>query len=289
MLFNTTTADVGLRLDVFLCKQLPQLSRARIQTCLAAQGDKASRTIKAGETICLSIPETKPNPLEPQDLPLEILYQDDDLIVINKPAGLVVHPGAGNPDKTLVNALLHHFPGLVVGDTQRPGIVHRLDKNTSGIMLIARHDQSHRALSLAFKNRAIRKIYRAFCVGTFKCTQFSLETGHQRHPIHRKRYTTRLPTQRMAISKFEVLPPSLPASFAKLTMTMTELRIEILTGRTHQIRAQLADIGHPILGDTLYGGPKIPGFDRHALHAEEIFLIHPTTGKPMHFISPSPL
>ena len=280
MLFTVTTADVGLRLDVFLSQQLPDISRARIQAWAKLQGDKPSRGVKSGEQIILKIPEIKPSLLTAQDLPLEILYQDEDLLVINKPAGLVVHPGAGNPDNTLVNALLYHFPDLAIGDSNRPGIVHRLDKDTSGIMLIARHDKSHQVLSLAFKNREIRKIYRALCVGTFNQNKFILKTGHKRHPGNRKRYTTKHDSERVAISQFEVL---------STRDKITELRIEILTGRTHQIRAQLADIGHPILGDILYGGPKIPDFNRHALHAEEIFFTHPISGQPMHFICQSPL
>lgn len=274
MLFTTTTADEGLRLDVFLSKQLPDLSRSRIQGWLTLQNEKAARHVKSGESISLCIPEIKPSLLTPQDFPLDILYEDEDLLVINKPAGLVVHPGAGNPDNTLVNALLYHYPDLSVGDEQRPGIVHRLDKDTSGVMLIARHDKSHQALSLAFKNREIRKIYRAWCVGTFNQDKFILKTGHKRHPTNRKRFTTKHSTERIAHSAFEILSTREKTS---------ELQIEIFTGRTHQIRAQLADIGHPILGDTLYGGPTIAGFDRHALHAEAIYFSHPISNQPMHF------
>lgn len=275
MLFTATTADVGLRLDVFLSKQLPETSRARIQNWLQASNQKASKTIKLpGEVIEVQIPENKPSHLEPQNLPLEIVYADDDLIVINKPAGLVVHPGAGNPDKTLVNALLHHFPDIHIGDTERPGIVHRLDKNTSGLMVIARNDKSHQSLSLAFKNHEVKKVYRAICIGGFNKISFELKTGHKRHPTSRKRFTTKQVTTRIAHSRFEVISTA---------NNRSELRVEIFTGRTHQIRAQLSDLGHPLLGDTLYGGPAIPGFDRHALHAEELAFKHPTKQEPMTF------
>lgn len=275
MLFTALAADAGARLDVFLSKQLPDTSRSRIKAWLEMQGEKISRPMKEGESVSLCIPDTKPSHLLAQDLPLDIIYEDKDLIVVNKPAGLVVHPGAGNPDRTLVNALLFRFPGLCVGDQKRPGIVHRLDKDTSGLMVIARHDQSHQILSQAFKDHQVQKIYRAMCVGTFNQKSFILKTGHKRHPTHRIRFTTKCNTGRIAHSQFEVLSTQ---------GNSTELRVEIFTGRTHQIRAQLADIGHPILGDTLYGGPAIPGFDRHALHAEELHFEHPITQQPMHFV-----
>ncbi len=283
MAFNTITltitqADEGSRLDLVWSKHLPDVSRARIQAWLKASGEKSSRTVRAGEVLSLEQPAPAPATLEAENLPLEIIYQDSDLLVINKPVGLVVHPGAGNPQGTLVNALLYHFPGLSVGDKERPGIVHRLDKDTSGLMIIARNDLAHTRLSEAFKNREVRKIYRALCVGRFKQSSFELKTGHKRHPTNRKRFTTKYPTDRIAHSKFEVL---------KTEGEVSEVRIEIFTGRTHQIRAQLADIGHPILGDMLYGGPKIPGFNRHALHAEELFFNHPISGEPMHFHAPA--
>ncbi|MBH1988731.1 MAG: RluA family pseudouridine synthase [Myxococcaceae bacterium] len=275
MSFCVAEEDLGSRLDVFCQKHLSKVSRSRVQNWLRIANQKPSRILKQiGEKIELCPPSVTPSTLEAQNIPLEVLFADEDLIVINKPAGMVVHPGAGNPDKTLVNALLYHYPGLCVGDTERPGIVHRLDKDTSGILLIARNNESHQALSEAFKNRTIQKTYRAICQGNLKKDSFELITGHKRHPTNRKRFTTQETTTRIAHSRYTVL---------KRKNGTTEVQVDLLTGRTHQIRAQLADIGHPLLGDRLYGGPLIPGFHRQALHAERIVFSHPRSEAKMDF------
>jgi 23S rRNA pseudouridine1911/1915/1917 synthase len=312
---------IGTRLDAFLAKALPELSRGRLQA-LIVQGDvtcasktlRSSQKLKGDEVIDVHLPDPKPSAMLAQDIAIDILHEDDDIIVINKPAGLVVHPGAGNYDQTLVNALLHRFPGLAVGDTERPGLVHRLDKETSGVMVCARNDHAHRFLTEAFKSREVQKVYRAFCVGAFKNKKFELKTGHKRHPTDRKRFTTKVsPLQpvnplaamrgesmeyddngriRLAHSKFEVL----------LSVSgVSELKVELLTGRTHQIRAHLADINHPLLHDALYGGVKamqrlVPSdireaamaLTRHALHAERLSFVHPTTEKQVEFVAPLP-
>ena len=300
----------GERLDAFLSKAFPEFSRARLQA-LIANGDvknknepmlKSSYKIRGDEDFTLEVPAPKVSGLIAEDIDLDILYNDDDLVVINKAAGMVVHPGAGNWQGTLVNAMLHHFPGIHVGDTERPGIVHRLDKETSGVLVCAKNEIAHRVLSESFKSREVNKTYRAFCLGSFKRDQFELQTGHQRHKIDRKRFTTKLkaPTVepenrtqvRLAHSRFQVV---LSAN------GVSELQVELLTGRTHQIRAHLADIGHPLLKDALYGGVKpisllkdslvkeaAESLTRHALHAEKIGFNHPVSKQWMEFVAPLP-
>ncbi len=273
-----------IRLDVYLSQNLKGLSRSQIRKLLKKQGKKPSRLIKGGDSVEFinkpDFDQIEQNNLEPQSIPLNIVYEDLDLIVINKPAGLVVHPGAGNINGTLINALLYYLPNLQSSSIKRPGIVHRLDKNTSGLIIVAKHELSHWKLSAAFQNHEIRKIYRAWCVNKINKSTFELKTGHKRHPTNRKRFTTKHETTRQAHSKFEILNTFYMVSLKKI---VTELKIEIFTGRTHQIRAQLADIGHPILGDSLYNGPKISNFDRHALHAEELLFKHPIENHSMHF------
>jgi 23S rRNA pseudouridine1911/1915/1917 synthase len=304
-----------LRVDTFLAKVLTNWSRSRIQSLLLEghiiceqKALQASDKIKGAETFLVNLPDIKPSHLLAQDMPLSILYEDEHIIVINKPAGLVVHPGAGNSDNTLVNALLYRFPGLNVGEVERPGIVHRLDKETSGVMVCARQTQAHLFLCNSFQSREVKKIYRAFCLGSFKSAHFDLKTGHKRHTTDRKRFTTKLSEPldtsnvtflkksgakiRLAHSRFEVLLSR---------GGISELKVELLTGRTHQIRAHLADIGHPILKDTIYGGIKgierLPlsnvkevakKLSRHALHAEHLSFKHPVTQEIMEFKAPLP-
>lgn len=278
----------NIRLDTYLCKNLQELSRSQIQKILKQQNKKPSRLVKPGELIKFafktSISQFKDDFPQPQPIQLNIIYEDSDLIVLNKPSGLVVHPGAGNKDGTLVNALLHYLPNLKTTEkNNRPGIVHRLDKETSGLMIVAKNTLSYQNLSYAFQKHEIRKIYRAWCVYYIDKISFELKTGHKRHPSKRKRFTTKFDTDKKAHSKFEVLNLTYLTTLKK---KVTELRIEIFSGRTHQIRAQLSDIGHPILGDILYNGPKIQHFNRHALHAEELFFKHPVQNYPMHFYIP---
>ncbi len=299
-----------MRLDLFIAQKHPEVSRARVQALIESghirvngRQVKTSYKYHGDERIDIDIPEPKASHLTAEDMPLDVLYEDRDIVVINKPAGLVVHPGAGHREGTLVNALLHHFPDMHVGDTERPGLVHRLDKETSGVMVCARNDRAFQALVRSFKAREVEKSYRAFCVGIFKDETFELKTGHNRHPKDRKRFTTKIShfqkgglreisDLRLAHSQFTVLLSS---------GGITELQVNLLTGRTHQIRAHLADIGRPLVHDTLYGGTRALEYlkatpvrasamllERHALHAERLAFIHPTNGQPVVFTAPLP-
>jgi len=296
----------GRRLDVFLAEAHPHHSRSRWRSLLdegrvVVDGAvaRASYKLRGGERIVVDEPATAPATLEAEDIALEILFEDAHLLVVNKPAGLVVHPGAGNPNGTLVNALLHHVPDLAVGGMERPGIVHRLDKDTSGLMVCAKNDEAQRRLSAAFKSREVDKTYLAICLGRPKETAFELITGHRRHPTDRKRYTTRLepPDEetsgvRLAHSRFRVVMSAGGASLVE---------VELLTGRTHQIRAHLADRGHPLVADALYGGGDPAGrvkpgpvadalsrLTRQALHAARLAFNHPLTGEALQFEAPLP-
>lgn len=302
-----SSKDKNKRVDAFLANRLVDFSRTQIknwmsQGLVSLDGKLAdpSCRVKGNEEFVISIPDLRPTELEAEDLPLDVLFEDADIIVVNKPAGMVVHPAAGNWDGTLVNALLHHFPDVHVGGTQRPGIVHRLDKETSGVMVVARNDKTHRSLTNQFQRRTVEKQYRAFCFGAFKKPEFELKTGHQRHEKDRKKFTTRInpsvglnPRVRVAHSFFQVV---------QSCFGISELVVKIYTGRTHQIRAQLADIGHPILQDALYGGKKavkrlpdspvyqlLGEIHRHTLHAEALKICHPSKNEWMMFTAPLPM
>lgn len=299
--------DVGERVDVFLAKALPELSRARIQGLLLGghicgrKGpfSKASQRLTMGECLSVTLPAPKASTLVAEDLVLEILYEDGDLVVLNKAAGMVVHPGAGHFEGTLVNALLHRYPDMHVGDAQRPGLVHRLDKETSGVMVCARNDRAFAHLVSQFKARQITKRYRAFCFGTPKKANFELVTGHARDKKDRTKFTTKIAPPvatgtgvRLAHSRFALLHTAGGVS---------ELSVDLLTGRTHQIRAHLADIHHPLVADKVYGSkarahqlPATPvreavlGLERHGLHAELLCFTHPTRGDNLRFAAPLP-
>jgi 23S rRNA pseudouridine1911/1915/1917 synthase len=301
-----TAAAVDQRLDVFVAAQVPEASRSRVRAWIDAglvtvdgEPARASHRVAEGERVRVSEPAPAPSHLVAQALDLDVLFEDEHVVVLDKPAGLVVHPGAGNPDGTLANALLHRYPNARVGGEGRAGIVHRLDKETSGVMVCALTDDAHQGLSAAFKARAVDKRYLAFCIGRPRQDRFELDTGHKRHPTDRRRYSTKLPPPeqdggavRRARSVFRVV---------RAANGLAELEVEILTGRTHQIRAHLADIQHPIAGDALYGGGNAdkrvaPGpvreavrqLARQALHAQQLAFDHPATGERLTFEAPLP-
>ena len=303
----------GQRLDQFLTSQMEGVSRSRIQLLLE-QGDvlvdgarpKASYKLRGGEAIVIT-GEPHPAPLKAvaEDIPLNVVYEDKDLAVIDKPAGMMVHAGAASTDDarsrgTLVNALLHRFQLLSSsGGELRPGIVHRLDKETSGLIIVAKNDKAHAALARMFSGRAIRKTYIALVHGAVERAKGTITAAIGRDPVRRTRMSTRVQgNARAAVSHYEVVR-RLETRFGKFTL----VRVRIETGRTHQIRVHMASIGHPVVGDTLYGAAGqltavSPGdksgskaskkLGRNFLHAAELEFAHPVTGKGMALTSPLP-
>ena len=284
--FHAEPEDAGARLDQFLAARAATLSRARIQDLIKAghvtlngRPTKASARLRAGDALALTEPPPVPTSTLAEDLALEVLFEDDDLIVLNKPAGMVVHPAAGHWQGTVVNALLHHCPALSgIGGEQRPGIVHRLDKETSGCLVAAKNDVAHQSLSKQFAGREITKIYLAIAAGKFRHASGVIEGAIGRHPVQRKKMTV-LEDGRGRASKtsYRVLA-ELPAG------TLVECTLH--TGRTHQIRVHLRHLGHPLLGDEVYG--RRAGFARQMLHAWRLGFTHPRTGERLNFQSPIP-
>lgn len=303
--------DAGRRLDQFLAAAL-NVSRARVQQLISEANvlvddkpAKASLKLQGGERVTIIGPAARP-PLRAiaEEIPLEIVYEDDDLAVINKPAGMMVHAGAGATDDarnrgTLVNALLHHFSTLSgLGGETRPGIVHRLDKETSGLILVAKHDASHRKLAAQFSRREVKKTYIALVHGWTKKDSGTISASISRDRIRRTRMTTRHPEGREAITHYKVVR-RIDSPFGKFSL----LEVKIDTGRTHQIRVHMASLGHPVVGDTLYGAPgelqarrapgrlAVPGaisLPRNFLHAAELELSHPLSGSRIALKSPLP-
>lgn len=282
---------VKQRLDHFLHAQLPDMSRTRLQ-CRIKDGDillngepaKAKTPLKLGDRVTVEVPEPEPTGVIAQDLPLNILFEDEHLVVLNKAEGMVVHPAAGNPDGTLVNALLFHCENLSgIGGELRPGIVHRLDKETSGCMVVAKHDLAHTRLCEAFSSRSLTKLYLAAVNGTPGQERGRIENRIGRHPVDRKRMTVvQGEAGKEAVTEWEKL-----AEHQGCALILCRL----LTGRTHQIRVHMRECLHaPILGDPLYGQPqrqKMP-MPRLMLHAWKLEFIHPITGKEMRFEAPVP-
>jgi 23S rRNA pseudouridine1911/1915/1917 synthase len=277
----------GLRLDQFLRAELPAHSRAFLQKLIEAgcvrlngRASKSSQRVRAGDEITIEIPPPRPLAAQPEAIPLEVLYEDDDLIVVNKPAGMVTHPAAGNFSGTLVNALLHHCQNKLagVGGVQRPGIVHRLDKGTSGCLVAAKTDAAHQNLVAQFQARRVTKIYRAVCRGRFARPAGKIETVIGRSERHRKKMSATARRGRPAWTEYRVLKQHADCALVEVTLH---------TGRTHQIRVHMAHIGHPLVGDAVYGKAKT-GVARPLLHAYKLGFTHPRTGKPMEFTAPMP-
>jgi len=286
--FRITSEQAGARLDQFLAGEITHLSRARIQGLIKSGNillnnapTKPGAKIKTGDTISVDEPPAKPVETLAEEIPLEVLHEDNDLIVLNKPAGLVVHPAAGNWSHTLVNALLHHCTALSgIGGVQRPGIVHRLDKDTSGCIVVAKNDLAHQALTAQFAGRKVLKVYLALVSGRLKKTSGDIETSIGRHPVHRKKMAVVEGTRgRNAKTSYRVLQELENASLVECTLH---------TGRTHQIRVHLKHLGHPLLGDKLYGGVKGDTFPRQMLHAWRLGFFHPRNSRWMEFQSPLP-
>jgi 23S rRNA pseudouridine1911/1915/1917 synthase len=306
--FIAEAAAAKMRLDAYLAKALPDISRGRVQLLIESgqvtvngSKGKASHKLRGGEQIDIE-GEPNPTPLraEPEDLPLDIVYEDDDLAVINKAAGMTVHAGAGSLEDnrgTLVNALLFHFGQKLStsGGELRPGIVHRLDKQTSGLIVVAKNDIAHRKLAESFASRDLRKVYIALVHGNLKSDEGTVDLPVSRDIVRRTRMTTRRAGGRQAISNWRVIE-RIDGAHGKFTL----LEVHIETGRTHQIRVHMQSLGHPIVGDTLYGAPhhialitrssadESLTLQRNFLHAAELDLTHPRTGKPLEFRSPLP-
>ena len=289
-LFLTQPADAAKRLDHFLQDKLPAFSRSRVQEWIKAGRvringsavSKASQTLRGGEVV-----EVEPAALTPlkafaEDIPLQVLYEDEAVIAIDKAAGMVVHAGAGNRDGTLVNALLHRFDTLsrANGD-ERPGIVHRLDRDTSGVLLVARTDAAHRALSAQFADRSVEKIYLALVHGHLRQDHGFFDQPIERDPVRRIRMTARTGHGRSALTEYRVLE-----RIAEPKLSYLEVRIH--TGRTHQIRVHLANAGHPVVADKLYGAPSKPAVARFFLHAYRIMFTSPAAGRRVTIESPLP-
>ncbi len=283
---SLTVASDGERLDRFLAQRLPGLSRSRLQALIrqgrvTANGlaGKPSLRLKRGDGVEVVVPPPEPVEMAPEAMPLEVVYQDRDLLVVDKPAGLTVHPGPGHPSHTLVNALLALCTDLSgIGGELRPGIVHRLDKDTSGLMVVAKHDAAHQSLSRQLKERLVQKRYLALVVGTPHPAQGVIEAPVGRDPHHRQRMAV-VEGGRAAVTPYRV--QEVLGEYALVEVRPT-------TGRTHQIRVHMAFLGHPLVGDQVYSRRRVPFLERQFLHACFLAFEHPMTGERLEFTSPLP-
>jgi 23S rRNA pseudouridine1911/1915/1917 synthase len=286
MSFHLGKDESGRRLDQVAAERVVELSRSQVQRlikegCITLNGQSArpSQVVRAGDRLDVVIPPPQPTGLVAEEIPLQIVYQDGDVLVVDKPAGMVVHPAPGHPHGTLVNALLGRYPDLAVGGGQRPGIVHRLDKDTSGLLVVARHDAAHRNLVAQMKQHTVLKAYLVLVKGNLPERQGTIEGPIGRHPRYRKRMAV-VSGGRPARTHYRVLENLGPYS-------LVEARLE--TGRTHQIRVHLAHNGQPVLGDPTYGGQAgAEGLSRQFLHAYRLGFRLPSSGEFREFQSPLP-
>lgn len=280
--------ELGTRLDSFVAARMPELTRSAAQRLIeqglvTAKGKPLSKSHRlAGGVIRVRLPDPVPDEAKPQDIPLSILYEDDWLLVVDKPQGMVVHPGAGNRDGTLVNALLCHCEGHLsgIGGVMRPGIVHRIDKDTSGLLLVAKTDAAHQSLSEQLARHTLTRVYHAIVTGRLREPEGSVDAPVGRHPVHRKRMAAGVPGGRPALTHYRVLEELCGHSYVECRLT---------TGRTHQIRVHMAYLGHPILGDSVYGFKERqrPAWGQ-CLHAKLLGFDHPADGRRMEVESPLP-
>lgn len=282
--FKITAEETGVRLDSFIAQALPDISRSAAQklvdnglVTLNGKTVKKNHKTTAGEVFEIELPEPEETDLVPQDIPLDIVYEDDDVILINKPRGMVVHPAPGHPDGTLVNALMHHCGDSLsgIGGVKRPGIVHRIDMDTSGLLIVAKNDFAHTHLSDQLSDRSLSRVYEAVVYGRIKEDSGKIDAPIGRHPTDRKRMAVTDKNSRNAVTHYEVI--------ARYN-GFTHVRCILETGRTHQIRVHMTHIGHPLLGDLVYGKKKAEkGLSGQCLHAKRLKFIHPKTLEPMAF------
>ena len=285
---TAATEHAGIRLDAFLSADgaltRSQAARLIAEGRVRVNGKPAAKSarLSGGETVTVDVPQLRETALPPQDIPLDVVYEDDDVIVVNKPTGLVVHPAPGHPDGTLVNALLFHCGDSLsgIGGLRRPGIVHRIDKDTSGLIIAAKNDFAHQALSAQLSDHSLCREYEAVVRGGFKEDSGTVDRPIGRHPVDRKRMAVTEKNSKPAVTHWQLL-----AAYRGYSHILCRLE----TGRTHQIRVHMASIGHPLLGDYTYGAPSPDkGLEGQCLHARALRFIHPRSGEPVRLETPLP-